>query len=158
MTRRRRVSARRRRAHGLAICGFSLITQKLRHFYFRHVVFFHSLGVISFDFKHFEKKNWNRLKKKILSRKSHCLFPTGNFQAAITSEPIDVGTSDQVFWTFQATHNTMAPKKISIFEKFSWIEIFYAIVLWVAWNVHKTWSEVSASIGSIFIAIWKSPL
>ena len=58
VTRRRRVSARRRRAHGIAICGFSLITQKLRHFYFRHVVFFHPLGAISFDFKHFEKKNF----------------------------------------------------------------------------------------------------
>ena len=87
---------------------FSLITQKLRHFYFRHVVFFHPSRVISFDFKHFEKKNfWNRLKKNPKSKIALSLFPTGNFQAAITSEPIDVGTSDQVLWTFQRTYHTI---------------------------------------------------
>ena len=44
-------------------------------------------------------------------------FVKGNFQIAIKIEPIDVGTSDQVLWTFQATHNMMASKKFSIFEK-----------------------------------------
>ena len=61
------------------------------------------------------------MKKKILksvekknpkSKNALSLFPTGNFQTAITFEPIDVDTSDKVFWTFQATHHKI-PSEIA---------------------------------------------
>ena len=66
----------------------------------------------------------------------------------------DVTVTSSNFGQFERYYRLSDPPRAQL-----WCEFFYdAIVFWVAQNVHKTWSEVSTSIGSIFIAVLKSPL
>ena len=57
-----------------------------------------------------------------------------------------------IFWVFRPYSQPVPPHQKKD-------EFFYdAIVFWVVQNVHKTLSEVTASISSIFVAVLKSPL